>query len=280
MILYPTQQALGTKGALLALPSIWAIALFLAVPQFLVRSLKHYELGLPGVEAVDFCYESWPIVHGAAVFSLFVMLVQFFVPLLTISISYARIVQKLKYRMTSPAIRKSSSRDERKRNRKTNILLTAIALVFCLSWLPLNLYNIIVDLNNPFGDDKKAMLTTYALCHMVAMSSACSNPILYGWLNDNFKKEFTEIYHIITPCLRKGRSDVLNSPVTRMVSVCPNEEKEALSGDIQENLEEEECSGKVISEEEYQMLPLSEFILYNNNGVPCYVNKNAIHTIV
>lgn len=25
------------------------------------------------------------------------------------------------------------------------------------------------------------------------MSSACSNPMLYGWLNDNFRKEFNEI---------------------------------------------------------------------------------------
>jgi hypothetical protein len=24
--------------------------------------------------------------------------------------------------------------------------------------------------------------------------SACSNPLLYGWLNDNFRKEFNEIF--------------------------------------------------------------------------------------
>lgn len=27
----------------------------------------------------------------------------------------------------------------------------------------------------------------------IGMSSACSNPMLYGWLNDNFRKEFNEI---------------------------------------------------------------------------------------
>lgn len=33
----------------------------------------------------------------------------------------------------------------------------------------------------------------YAVCHMMGMSSACSNPILYGCLNENFWKEFKDI---------------------------------------------------------------------------------------
>lgn len=28
---------------------------------------------------------------------------------------------------------------------------------------------------------------------MMGMSSACSNPVLYGWLNENFWKEFKDI---------------------------------------------------------------------------------------
>lgn len=37
------------------------------------------------------------------------------------------------------------------------------------------------------------MSIAYAVCHMMGMSSACSNPLLYGWLNDNFRKEFNDI---------------------------------------------------------------------------------------
>lgn len=28
---------------------------------------------------------------------------------------------------------------------------------------------------------------------MTGMSSACSNPLLYGWLNENFRKEFYDL---------------------------------------------------------------------------------------
>lgn len=49
---------------------------------------------------------------------------------------------------------------------------------------------------------------TFAICHMWGMSSACSNPFLYGWLNDNFRKEFKEI---IGSCF--GKHIKLHTPV-------------------------------------------------------------------
>ena len=41
---------------------------------------------------------------------------------------------------------------------------------------------------------------TFFLCHVIAMSSTCYNPILYGWLNVAFRLEFARIL----PCLRVG----------------------------------------------------------------------------
>lgn len=120
-----------------------------------------------------------------------------------------RICHKLKYRMASSTSSRSAasggvssssrSRKEDQRMRKTNTLLVSIALIFCISWLPLNLYNVVVDLHNPFGEDTESMLVVYAVCHMAGMSSACSNPLLYGWLNDNFRKEFLEIFGKVCP---------------------------------------------------------------------------------
>ena len=33
-------------------------------------------------------------------------------------------------------------------------------------------------------------MITFTIFHMLGMSSSCSNPFLYGFLNDNFVKEF------------------------------------------------------------------------------------------
>lgn len=129
--------------------------------------------------------------------------VQYCFPIIIVSISYAMICRKLKFRLNNSTVRSSSSRRverDDKRMKKTNKLLITIALIFCLSWLPLNLYNLVVDFYNPFGDDMETMLVVYAGCHMMGMSSACSNPLMYGWLNDNFHKEFHEIFSLVLPC--------------------------------------------------------------------------------
>ena len=36
----------------------------------------------------------------------------------------------------------------------------------------------------------------YATCHLFGMSSACVNPFLYGWFNENFRCEFKRIFAI------------------------------------------------------------------------------------
>lgn len=204
VIVYPTKQSLKTVGAVLLLLLIWVVAFILALPNFIWRTLRHHVINLPGLYSVNFCFEEWPTKHGGGYYSAFVMLVQYCLPIVTVSVAYAMICRKLKFRITKSTVR-SAKRSERedKRMKKTNTLLIAIALVFCLSWLPLNLYNLIVDFSNPFGDDLETMLVVYAVCHMMGMSSACSNPLMYGWLNDNFKKEFLEIIGIVLPC--KGK---------------------------------------------------------------------------
>ena len=32
------------------------------------------------------------------------------------------------------------------------------------------------------------------MCHVLGMSSACANPVIYGFLNENFSKEFRLIW--------------------------------------------------------------------------------------
>ncbi len=72
----------------------------------------------------------------------------------------------------------------------------AISLIFSITWLPLNVLNLTLDLYNPFQlpRDKEMMLIIYAACHLFGMLSACANPFLYGWFNENFRNEFKLIF--------------------------------------------------------------------------------------
>lgn len=157
---------------------------------------------------MEYCIEDWTIFgreHGRAGFSVISMLVQYVMPISVVAMSYHRICKKLKRRMEekSQATQIEKTREKAERNfRRTNKLLISISLIFGLSWLPLNLINAFGDLSPTLRDDRKSFLIVFALCHMVGMSSACSNPLLYGWLNESFRKEFKELFS----CCRKTSS--------------------------------------------------------------------------
>ena len=86
---------------------------------------------------------------------------------------------------------------KRKRN---NYMLILVAVTHFLSWLPLNMVNLIMSLfetdenENPLFSDMESMLVTYAICHLASMLSVVVNPILYGFMNENFQKEFAKIF--------------------------------------------------------------------------------------
>lgn len=81
---------------------------------------------------------------------------------------------------------------EAKRHRKNSTLLMAIAIIFAMCWFPLTLLNLLADMNH-FIFMYKNFLLAFAVAHLVAMISACLNPIVYGWFNVNFRCEFSRI---------------------------------------------------------------------------------------
>ncbi|CAH0555734.1 unnamed protein product [Brassicogethes aeneus] len=200
VIVYPTKESLQLYGALLILFFIWSVALILALPLFIVRHLNHHVLKIGSdTLSLNFCYENWPLEHGRAYYSIFSLIFQYTLPIVIVSVAYVRISYKLRYRFAAGFVSTddSSSKNRRQlRGRKlqrTNILLGSIAVIFCISWIPLNMFNLIADLSSTPEFSSHSMIVCYAICHMMGMSSACSNPILYGCLNENFWKEFKDI---------------------------------------------------------------------------------------
>ncbi|KAL0860873.1 hypothetical protein ABMA27_009411 [Loxostege sticticalis] len=188
LIVYPTRPGLQTMGALITMFFIWVTAFTLASPLYIFRNLKTHKLGLIGMDSLSFCIEDWPIKNGRAIYSLFSLIFQYLLPVLVVVLAHVQIHRRL--------------RGRRRTTRKTPAILIAIAATYVISWLPLNVFNIVADFSTEPFLDEKCMTITYAVCHMFGMSSAVSNPLLYGWLNDNFRKEFEEI---LCCCQKKGQ---------------------------------------------------------------------------
>ena len=203
MIVYPTKDSMRRFGAAIALISIWIISLLMASP-LLIFNVKQSVEPMPGIVLYDVCVEQQNMHFEKAAYSIASILFQYIVPIVIVTVAHARICNKLKYRMinqnvshassapVNPFLKRKNEREAR-RKRKTNMLLVMIAVIFIASWLPLNVFNIMADFNfNLFQDIDKNNLI-FPICHLLVLSSACMNPVLYGWLNDNFRKEFEKV---------------------------------------------------------------------------------------
>ncbi|XP_041369772.1 neuropeptide F receptor-like [Gigantopelta aegis] len=229
VIVYPTKDSMKKVGAAVALVSIWVISFLMASPFLLFsiieenRPMEEYDISFYR------CIEDTSLSVEKRAYSVAQMVVQYVMPIIIIGVAHFRICNKLRYRManqkggpvqSSPYQRKKNERNCR-RKRKTNILLTMIAIVFALSWLPLNIFNLLSEFNfNVFqgsgsnGADSANLdiNLAYAICHMLVLSSACLNPVLYGWLNENFRTEFVKVFSCTCCAMSRNKMNSLRNP--------------------------------------------------------------------
>lgn len=81
-----------------------------------------------------------------------------------------------------------SFKNARKFSRSRNILLL-VSLSFIICWLPLLLFNTFLDFSKEKNLKGSTIAALYIISHLIAMTSCCINPVLYGLENTNFKQE-------------------------------------------------------------------------------------------
>ena len=125
-------------------------------------------------------------------------------------------------------IRLKSCRGEeldRERKRRTNRMLIAMVTIFGISWLPLNLVNLLNDLSVSMAWWKYYNLCFF-LAHTVAMSSTCYNVFLYvrhrlcpflkfSLANENGRRVSCCVF--LVECARRIRVTGFNSNLSLMI---------------------------------------------------------------
>ncbi|XP_052127051.1 prolactin-releasing peptide receptor-like [Frankliniella occidentalis] len=201
VIIYPFQPRMKQSTCLYIILFIWTFSLAVTLPYGLYMSFKN-----------SLCEEAWPSESFRQIYSGVTTVLQFLVPLVVIAFCYVCVSVRLSDHARLRPGCKSSRKEEadRERKRRTNRMLIAMVTVFGISWMPLNVINLLNDYHAKTGTWHYYNLVFF-MVHALAMSSTCYNPFLYAWLNDNFRKEFKQ--------LRGKRKDAsASSPTTEAVS--------------------------------------------------------------
>lgn len=178
----PAKDNLQMLGAIFILFVIWLIAFFCALPLYIYKTLTPYKIDIKvlNINTIYYCYEDWPeipFLSGRVYYSIFALTLQYLIPILVVSCAYHRIYSRLKKRIVlaqdGNGVNERIQERRGRRTKRTNFLLISIALIFGVSWLPINIYNLSTDLYYSMNDVKftQIMYIIYAGCHMIGMSS-------------------------------------------------------------------------------------------------------------
>lgn len=200
VIIYPFHPRMKLSTCIVIIVVIWLFSVLVTLPYGIY--MRHSNINITDNNTGEFisvyyCEENWPSENIRKIFGAFTTTLQFIIPFFMIAFCYVCVSLRLNDRARSKPGTKSSRKEEadRERKKRTNRMLIAMVVIFLISWLPLNIVNIVNDFHLQVGEWEYYYLSFF-MVHSTAMSSTCYNPFLYAWLNENFRKEFK----LVLPC--------------------------------------------------------------------------------
>ncbi|KAL6479636.1 hypothetical protein MHYP_G00106690 [Metynnis hypsauchen] len=165
----------------------WVLTAIATVPNFFVGSLQYD----PRVFSCTFSQTV------SSYYTISVVVVHFLIPLLVVSFCYMRIwvlVIQVKHRV------KPGPRLKIKPNDLRNFLtMFMVFVLFAVCWAPLNFIGLIVAIN-PVRIAPSIPEWLFVTSYFMAYFNSCLNAIIYGLLNQNFRKEYkTILLSLCTP---------------------------------------------------------------------------------
>lgn len=191
LIINPTGWKPNVSQAYLGIVIIWFIAFLISLP-FLTNSVLEDVFHMNHSKVLEFledkvvCTESWPLGYHRIIYTTFLLLSQYCVPLAFILVCYVRIYLRL--RKQRQVFHKGAYSSHSWQMKRVNMVLMVMVAAFAVLWLPLHVFNSIEDWYHEAIPICQGNLI-FLVCHLLAMASTCVNPFIYGFLNTNFKRE-------------------------------------------------------------------------------------------
>ncbi|XP_051561107.1 neuropeptide Y receptor type 2-like [Myxocyprinus asiaticus] len=186
-IVYHLDTRMSKDTCFLVIAITWVISAILASPLAIFREYEIVDLSPD--ESIEVCREKWPgSSTDSALYSISMLLLQYVLPLVVISFAYIRIWIKLRNHV-NPA----GHSDRHHRRRKTTKMLVTMVVLFAVSWLPFHAFQLAIDIV-PEVLVMKDFRLLYTVFHIVAMCSTFANPLLYGWMNRNYRSAFGAVF--------------------------------------------------------------------------------------
>ncbi|CAH1232458.1 neuropeptide FF receptor 2-like [Branchiostoma lanceolatum] len=196
-VMKPTDGKLSSAATSVIIVSIWVTACVVMIPSAVQAQYKDHD-GNPT------CYETWPSLESKQAYTMSLFVLCYLVPLLAITGLYlcagARLHNRSAKRnrsaeQTSQSRNQSHTANKSSNNARVFRMMVAVVALFASLHLPLWVATLLNDFATPTrGLGLVLYRYIYPIAHWLAYANSCVNPILYAFLNRNFRQGFIKAF--------------------------------------------------------------------------------------
>ncbi|KAK0422337.1 hypothetical protein QR680_007511 [Steinernema hermaphroditum] len=214
LTLCPVKWRLAATAPIICYLVVWLTSLVVAAPYFFAVSSEDVRMFHPWNSShtdlmLSYCKRKRPqmclennwdfLPFSRRTYTLTVLAIQYVLPLAALGFAYSQIGSTIRKRIkTSTTVDHQKRHILVQRNRKALLLLLFLVLIYGIAWLPINAYNVLHVLDIIHFSQYR-----YIFCHLIGMTSACMNPIMYGLINDSFRNAFISLLRpLLAPCTK------------------------------------------------------------------------------
>uniref|UniRef100_H3D952 Opioid receptor delta 1a n=1 Tax=Tetraodon nigroviridis TaxID=99883 RepID=H3D952_TETNG len=193
---------------------VWVLSSAIGVPVTVMAVTKAGENGRV-VCALQFPEPGW---YWDTVLKICVFVFAFVVPVLVISVCYGLMILRLR----SVRLLSGSKEKDRNMRRITRMVLVVVA-AFVVCWTPIHIFIMVKTAVEIDGRDP-LVVAGWHLCIALGYTNSSLNPLLYAFLDENFKRCFRDF---CLPCRSRTRPDRLarsRTAAREPASVCTRTE--------------------------------------------------------
>ncbi|KAG9354721.1 hypothetical protein JZ751_001434, partial [Albula glossodonta] len=195
-ILYPLKLRSGYSSchAIWMLVGVWLIALAVASPMWYAHKVEVKYDFLFDVHYTC-CQEVWPHPEQRQIYTTFLSVLVFLVPMVTMAVLYGRIMTELwgKHRVHDVMFQALPASEINKITRKKRHavkMMATVVLLFAVCWAPFQLVCLLSDYGK-LNMTSNHEFVVFSTVQILGFSNSVCNPVVYTALNNNFKKDLT-----------------------------------------------------------------------------------------
>uniref|UniRef100_A0A8B9MG02 Pyroglutamylated RF-amide peptide receptor n=1 Tax=Accipiter nisus TaxID=211598 RepID=A0A8B9MG02_9AVES len=184
------------KRAFTMLGIVWLLALIVGSPMWHVQRLEvKYDFLYEKVYVC--CLEEWASPIYQKIYTTFILVILFLLPLMLMLFLYTKIGYELwiKKRVGDASVLQTihgseMSKISRKKKRAIVMMVTVVFL-FAVCWAPFHVIHMMIEYSNFEKDyDDVTVKMIFAIVQIIGFFNSICNPIVYAFMNENFKKNF------------------------------------------------------------------------------------------